>query len=66
MEIIPSQSVAIKVASAIVHAHEALSHGGHEFDVTAFNGLIEDPDVQEWMKHMDSLALLPVKRNVKS
>ena len=40
-----------------------LSPMGHGFDKIALNSLLADPEVIEWRKQMDALAMLPVKRN---
>jgi hypothetical protein len=51
-----------KLGSVIVHVEECLSPTGHAFDLAAINSLIEDPEVQEFLKEMRLLALLPEKR----
>ncbi len=54
-----------KLGSIAVHADELLSPSaaavrGHEHDKIAIRGLIDDPEVQEWLKTMT--VFLPVKR----
>lgn len=58
----PTPATLIKLGSIVRHVEEALSPSGHSFDWTTVEGLLEDPDVQEWMAAADALALLPVKR----
>ena len=59
----PAVTTLIKLGSAIVHAQEALSKDGHEFDIAAFNKECSDPEVVEWLREMDSMAFLPKKRH---
>lgn len=59
----PSPQLLIKIGSALVHAEEFLSPHGHMFDKNAFDSLMKDPDVREWIEAMTKDALLPVKRN---
>lgn len=59
----PSASLLIKIGSAVIHAEEFLSPTGHPFDKNVFDGLLRDPEVAEWIKAMDELALLPKKRS---
>lgn len=58
----PSAELLVKLGSLIVHADEAMTPGGHSFDVEAFRGLLQDPEVVAWLEAMQALALLPVKR----
>lgn len=58
----PDAATLIALGSVARHAEELLSPGGHAFDREAIKGLLEQPNVQEWMKAADALALLPVKR----
>lgn len=59
----PSPALLCKLGSLIVHADEAHGLDGHMFDWTAFNALLVDPEVREWIEHMEMLAMVPVKRN---
>lgn len=58
----PPMSLLVKLGSIAVHAEEFLEPGGHEFDRTAMEQLLKDPEVLAWRKQMDALALLPKKR----
>lgn len=48
----PSLQLLVKIGSALIHAE----------DLIAFRVLMQDADVQAWIKEMG--AFLPVKRNV--
>jgi len=58
----PDAGLLIKLGSIIIHADEYLSSDGHPFDKQTFDTLMKEPEVVEWLKEMDSLALLPKKR----
>lgn len=58
----PTASLLVKLGSIIVHYQEAISPTGHHFDKAALDGLMNDQEVKEWLKSMDSLSLLPKKR----
>ena len=64
----PPPQLLIKLGSAIVHFDEMRSYnfdqGRHEysFDLAAIDTLLNDKDVQAWLKQMTDLAFLPVKR----
>lgn len=58
----PNAILLVKLGSALVHADEFMSPGGHPLDKTTFDGLMQDAEVQEWIADMTKLALLPVKR----
>jgi hypothetical protein len=58
----PSIALLVKLGSIAVHADEYLSPGGHRYDTIAISALLQDEDVQEWMKEMQKMAFLPVKR----
>ena len=58
----PPATLLVKLGSALVHASELLSPGGHEFDRAAFESLLADDEVVAWVAAMDALALLPKKR----
>ena len=57
----PSLSLLCKLGSIVVHADEALSPGGHHFDVATIRTLLADQEVNEWLKTMT--VYLPAKRN---
>lgn len=59
----PSVSVGIKLASLAVHAEEMLAPGGSvAFDGAAINGILADPEVRDYIETLRPLALLPEKR----
>lgn len=58
----PRSEVLIKLGSALVHADEAMSENGVALDEVLFRNLLTEPDVEEWLKAMGDLALLPLKR----
>lgn len=58
----PSATLLIKLGSMIVHYDEMLSSNGDEFDKLALDSLTNDPEVQEWLFAMNTMAFLPVKR----
>lgn len=58
-----SASLMCKLGSIVVHVDEGTSSDGHHFDMIALKGLIADPEVIAWIKAMQALALVPVKRN---
>jgi len=58
----PPASLLCKLGSIAVHAEEILSPGGHAADRFALQALFNDPEVKEWLKQMDSLAMIPRKR----
>ena len=58
----PHGQLLVKLGSIIVHFQEWTSNNGHEFDKTALDSLLQDKDVIEWMREMNDLALLPMKR----
>ena len=59
----PDPTLLVKLGSAIVHADEMLDPvKGHHFDMKTFKALLADPEIQEWLKEMGKMALLPVKR----
>lgn len=55
-------SLVAKLGSIIVHIEEMLSPKGHKFDVIALKGLMNDFEVQELLKKLKSMALIPEKR----
>ena len=60
--LVPSAALLCKLGSILVHSEEAGSSWGHEFDVIALQGLINDPQVVEWMQQMQDQGFLPEKR----
>ena len=58
----PSISLLSKLGSIAVHVEEIAGGGGHKFDADAIASLMKDPEVEQWMVGMRSMALLPVKR----
>ena len=56
----PSLVLLVKLGSIVVHADETLSSDGRAIDRNVTIGLINDPEVQEWIEQMG--ALLPHKR----
>ena len=59
----PNIPLLIKLGSIAVHVEEMLSPYGHEFDKSAIETLLSDPELKEWIKEMAALAFMPVKRN---
>ena len=57
----PSPALLCKLGSILVHAEELISPTGHPFDAEAMR-TTWDFDVCEWMKQMDKMGMLPVKR----
>jgi hypothetical protein len=53
-------SLALRLASVVVHADEWTTTGKHDFDFIALRKLIEDDEVTAWIKSLGPLA--PVKR----
>lgn len=58
----PTMSLMVKLGSIVVHVEEMMSPTGHGFDRVALEGLLNDAEVKDWLKAMDKLAMLPVKR----
>lgn len=58
----PSLATLVKLASIAVHAEEAISDDGHDFDVVAIRSLLSDPEVRGLLADMDKAALLPKMR----
>lgn len=59
----PPASLLCKLGSVAVHVKELLDPAGHHFDRVALTGLLEDPEVLEWLREADRLALLPKPRD---
>lgn len=60
----PPIQLLVKLGSIIVHADEAASDNGHEFDWAAFRSLMADREVSDWLEVMTRDGYLPVKRNL--
>lgn len=58
----PSPQLLIKLGSLIIHYQEFLSEKGHPMDKNAINTIEEDEEFQQWIKQMNNMAFLPVKR----
>ena len=58
----PSVSLLVKLGSLAVHIEEIISPSGHPFDKDAIKTLLDDAEVISWLKAMDAMAMLPVKR----
>lgn len=58
----PTPTLLCKLGSIIVHAEELASPDGHGFDKIALEQLIDDPEVNQWVRAMDAMAMLPKKR----
>ena len=58
----PDASTLIALGSALVHAQELLSPTGAPEDKAAFDSVMSQPNVQEWLAAMAKMAFLPVKR----
>lgn len=61
----PDAATLCKLGSIAVHADEARSPGGHEFDLIALDQLLHDPIIVAWIKDMTAHAMLPTKRSAK-
>lgn len=57
-------SLAAKVGSVLVHVEEGTSADGHAFDWEATRSLLGQADVVEWLRALQKLALVPVKRRL--
>jgi hypothetical protein len=55
-------SVLVKLASLAVHVEEYFSTGCHQFDKTAIDQLLADPEIRDWIAKMTEKGMLPVKR----
>lgn len=58
----PSPQLLAKIGSAIAHAQECLGADGHHFDKLAFDGLINDSQVKDWMAQMRAIAMISEPR----
>ncbi len=59
----PDTTVLCLLGSIVVHVDEALSTTGHPFDVEALKSLLQAPELVEWMHQMDTMALVPKRRD---
>jgi hypothetical protein len=59
----PSPALLCKLASIAVHADEASSADGHEFDRIALQSALGDQEVQNWIAQMTAAGMAPVKRS---
>lgn len=55
-------TVMVKLGSIAVHAEEMLGSSGHPLDRVALEQLLKDEEVVKWLKAMQKLALVPLKR----
>ena len=51
----------MKLGSLAVHIEEFLSPGGHDFDKTQIEVMLDDQEIKQWLKDMG--PLLPLKRS---
>lgn len=59
----PELRLLVMLGSIAVHAEEMLDvKKGHIFDMEILKALLNSPEVKTWLKEMDKMALLPVKR----
>lgn len=59
----PDVSTLSKLGSIVRHAQEYHSPHGHQFDLDALKQLLDDPEIADWCRAMDEMALLPKLRN---
>jgi hypothetical protein len=59
---LPSESVAVALASIAVHADELTGPTGHEVDAIAIRGALETPGVREYLEELAVLGLTPMMR----
>jgi hypothetical protein len=52
----------VKLGSIARHVEELVGPAPHVVDKHAIEALLGDPEVVEWMKAADNMALLPVPR----
>jgi hypothetical protein len=58
----PSPALLCKLGSIIVHVEEGSGVDGHPFDEIALRGLLDDPEVKQWLDGMAASAFLLLKR----
>jgi len=61
----PPLALLVKLGSIAVHVDEMLSPQGHGYDKIVIQGVLQDPEVIEWIAEMTHKGLLPVKRSTK-
>lgn len=61
--VIPA-ALAAKVGSILVHVEEGTGPDGHAFDWEAARALLGQADVVEWIRALQKMALVPVKRRL--
>lgn len=59
----PSPALLCKLGSIIVHYDEFHSPNGNDIDKTAAETALKDAEVQEWLVQMQTLSMVPLKRN---
>lgn len=57
-------SLAAKIGSILVHVEEGTSADGHAFDWESARALLGQADVVEWIRALQKMALVPVKRRL--
>ena len=60
-----SLSLLAKLSAVVVHLEEWLSDDSHPNDKIALETALYDPEVQEWVRIMETLALAPLKRSLQ-
>jgi hypothetical protein len=55
-------ALAAKLGSILVHVEEGRSSAGHAFDWLAVDALMADAAVLEWIRALQKIALVPLKR----
>ena len=58
----PTPALLAKIGSLIVHAEEMISEDGHAVDRAALASGLLDTEVQDWLRAMGEMAMVPVKR----
>ncbi len=59
----PDLGIIVKLGSLAVHIEEFLGPDRHHLDKSAIDSLLADPELKEWLAAMDSMAMIPKKRN---
>jgi len=58
----PAITLLVKLGSIAAHVDELASPSGHIFDKIAVAGLLNDPEVKDWLAQMNKMAMIPRKR----